>query len=127
MAYITYGTGDYRGELARAKEFNPDGLVINTSASVTDGTFIRQSRELAMNTQWFGNGNFFTIHAWRLSVGPYTEGMILGGARVDPKNAAAFIRAYRSRLGSSRATRKARCTMLSRSSRTGSSTAARMR
>jgi branched-chain amino acid transport system substrate-binding protein len=99
IAYINYGDTDYRGEIARAKDFNPDGLLINTSGSATDGVVIRQSRELGMTAQWYSQANFFTEHAWVVNVGPYVEGMIFGGARVDPVQARDFIHTYNAKMG----------------------------
>ena len=43
--------------------------------------------------------NFYTVHAWREAVGPYAEGIIFGGARVDPQAGRNFIRAYRTKMG----------------------------
>jgi ABC-type branched-subunit amino acid transport system substrate-binding protein len=99
IAFINYGDTDYRGEIARAKDFNPDALLINTSGSATDGVVIRQSREMGLNAQWFSPANFFTVRAWRLNVGPYVQGMIFGGARVDPVQGRDFIRTYRDKMG----------------------------
>lgn len=98
-ALVNIGDIDFRGELARVKSYNPDGLLINTSGSSAETSLIRQARELGITQQFFEDGNFYTTHAWRMAIGPYAEGMIFGGSNVDVKGARDFVRAYRNRMG----------------------------
>jgi branched-chain amino acid transport system substrate-binding protein len=100
VALINLGDADFRGEVARCKEFSPNAIYINTSGSSSaDPQLIRQVREAGMNTQFYLPANFYTTHTWREAVGPYTEGMIFGGATVDRVQGAKFIRDYRSKMG----------------------------
>jgi branched-chain amino acid transport system substrate-binding protein len=100
IALINLNESDFRGPAARCKEYNPDGILINTSSSSqVDSQLIRQIRELGMNQTFYFPANFYTVHTWRQAVGPYSEGQIFGGARLDPKAAQKFIRDYRAKLG----------------------------
>jgi branched-chain amino acid transport system substrate-binding protein len=101
VAFINLGDADYRGELTRAREWKPDAFYFNTSGAIADSVIIRQARELGLNQQFFTSSNFYTTHGWRIAAGPYTEGMIFGGPRIDVSVPVArdFVRAYRTKMG----------------------------
>ena len=101
VSYINMGEADYRGALTRAREWKPDAFYIQTSGSATDGVILRQARELGLNQQFFTSSNFYTSRGWRLAAGPYSEGMIFGGPRIDLRvpQAREFVRAYREKMG----------------------------
>lgn len=101
VTFINLGDSDYRGALTRAREWKPDAFYINTSGSIADAAILRQARELGLNQQFFSSSNFYTSRGWRLAAGPYAEGMIFGGPRIDIRVAEArdFVRAYRTRMG----------------------------
>ncbi len=52
-----------------------------------------------MRQQLFTMANNYRARAWRDAVGPYTEGMILGGLNVDATTAQSFVHKFKQRLG----------------------------
>jgi branched-chain amino acid transport system substrate-binding protein len=99
IAFVNLGDSDFRGALVRAKEFNPDGIFMNTSGSTAETTLLKEARELGLRQQFFEDSNFYSVHAWRMAAGPYAEGMIFGGTNVDLRAGRSFVRAYRDRMG----------------------------
>ncbi len=99
QAPFDLGQTDYRGIIARAKEFGPDAILVQGGGGGDEGVLIKQLRELDMRQQLFTMANNFRARAWRDAVGPYTEGMILGGLNVDATTAPGFIHKFKARLG----------------------------
>ena len=99
---INLGDSDYRGPLARIKEYSPDIVYIQTSGSPSaDALIVRQLREEAVNVPVYFGSNFYTTHSWRIAMGPYSEGLIFCGANVDHDSAYGrkFIRDFRAKMG----------------------------
>jgi branched-chain amino acid transport system substrate-binding protein len=101
-ALINLTDTDFRGVITRAKEFNPDAVFFEASGSQAETTAIRQTRELGITAQFYEDSNFFQTKTWRIAVGPYTEGMIFGGLKIDETQPSvkAFGEAYRKKTGS---------------------------
>jgi ABC-type branched-subunit amino acid transport system substrate-binding protein len=97
-SFFNLGETDYRGIIARAKDANPDAILINGGGGPDEANVIRQLRELNMTQQLYTVANNFRTQVWRDGVGPYTEGMILGGLNVDSSTAPAFVRAYKAKM-----------------------------
>jgi branched-chain amino acid transport system substrate-binding protein len=93
------GQTDYRGIITRAKEFNPDAILVQGGGGGDEGVVIKQLRELDLRQQLFTMANNYRARAWRDAVGPYAEGVILGGLNVDATTAPAFVHKFKQRLG----------------------------
>jgi branched-chain amino acid transport system substrate-binding protein len=94
------GDTDYRGLVARAKEFNPDGVFISQLGGVSGAVILRQVREAGMNATAYLPGIFYDEESFRNAVGPYAENtMIMAGITLDPVAAKQFISAFRIRTG----------------------------
>jgi len=100
-ALINLAETDFRGVITRAKDFNPDAVFFEASGSQAETTAIRQVRELGITAQYYEDSNFFQTRTWREAVGPYTEGMIFGGLKIDTNapSVKAFAQAYRAKTG----------------------------
>jgi branched-chain amino acid transport system substrate-binding protein len=100
-ALANLSEADFRGVLTRAKEYNPDQIVIALQGSTLEGVVVKQARELGITTQILDvSGVQYQARTWRAAIGPYSEGMIFAGLRVDPKLSRDFVHAYRARTGS---------------------------
>jgi branched-chain amino acid transport system substrate-binding protein len=97
---VDLGSTDFRGVALRAKEFNPDQILVSIQGSSLETSVIRQLRELDVNTQLIEPGTFYQSKTWREGAGPYAEGMIFGGLFVNPAVSGDFVRAYRAKVGS---------------------------
>jgi branched-chain amino acid transport system substrate-binding protein len=100
-ALINLTDTDFRGVATRAKEFNPDAVFFEASGSQAETTVIRQVREVGITAQYYSDSNFFQTRSWRLAVGPYSEGMISGGLKIDESfpHGKVFANAYRAKTG----------------------------
>jgi branched-chain amino acid transport system substrate-binding protein len=100
QAFVDLNSTDFRGVAARAKEFNPDQVLITIQGSALETQVIRQLRELDVTAQLVEPGTFYQSKTWREGAGPYAEGMIFGGLYVDPAISRDFIRSYHAKVGS---------------------------
>jgi len=98
-AFLDLAATDFRGVIARVKEFAPDGVFIYMQGSAAETSTIRQIRELGLTTPIFNASNSFYDKAWREACGPYAEGMYFTGYNVDPKAGRALIAAFRAQEG----------------------------
>lgn len=96
---FNYGENDYRGVVVRAKDFNPDGVIVAAPGGLDDTVIIRQLREAGVNAQLFVPGNFIEEPAWRSGVGSYLEGIVMAGLAIDPVAGKQFIDDYRIKTG----------------------------
>jgi branched-chain amino acid transport system substrate-binding protein len=96
---FNYGDNDYRGLVARAKDFNPDGAMFAAPGGLDDTVIIKQLREAGVGVQLFVPGNFIEEPAWRAGVGPYLEGIVMAGLVIDPVNGKQFVDDYRIKTG----------------------------
>jgi ABC-type branched-subunit amino acid transport system substrate-binding protein len=92
------GETDYRGIVARARDFNPDSVLINGQGTPDDGVLIKQMREIGITAPLFNGSNNFSTESWRSSVGQYAEGMVFAGFVIDQDRAKPFIDAYRAKV-----------------------------
>jgi ABC-type branched-subunit amino acid transport system substrate-binding protein len=96
---FNYGTGDYRGLVARVKEFNPDSIYIASQGGVDDTLIIKQVRETGITATINLAGNFFDDPTWRAAIGSYIDGLVMVGMSFDPRNGKQFSDDYRIRTG----------------------------
>jgi branched-chain amino acid transport system substrate-binding protein len=96
---FNYGENDYRGVVIRAKEFNPDGVMVAAPGGLDDTVIIRQLREAGVGVQLFVPGNFIEEPAWRSGVGAYLEGIVMAGLVIDPVAGKQFSDDYRIKTG----------------------------
>jgi branched-chain amino acid transport system substrate-binding protein len=96
---FNYGDNDYRGLVVRAKDFNPDGVMVAAPGGLDDTVIIKQLREAGVNVQLFVPGNFIEEPAWRAGVGSYLEGIVMAGLVIDPKQGKQFTDDYRIKTG----------------------------
>ena len=92
------GETDYRGIVARARDFNPDAVLINGQGTPDDGVLIKQLRETGVNTPLFNGSNNFSTESWRSAVGSYAEGIVFAGFVLDSDKAKPFIDAYKAKV-----------------------------
>jgi branched-chain amino acid transport system substrate-binding protein len=92
------GETDYRGIVARARDFDPDSILINGQGTPDDGVLIKQMREIGLNAQLYNGSNNFSTESWRSAVGAYAEGMVFAGFVIDPNTARPFLDAYKARV-----------------------------
>lgn len=98
-AQFNLGDTDYRGIIARAKDFNPDIIIVQGGGGVDEAIVIKQLRELNLNQQLFTLANNYREPIWRNTVGPYAEGMILGGPNLDTTVVPSFAHAFKQKMG----------------------------
>jgi len=96
---FNYGDNDYRGLVARAKDFNPDAIVVAEQGGIDGTLIIKQVREAGLNAPVFFPGIFYDEVAWRNGVGTYIGGVLEAGIRLDPHAAKQFIDDYRIKTG----------------------------
>jgi branched-chain amino acid transport system substrate-binding protein len=98
-AFLDMTASDYRGVIARAKQFNPDAILVGAQGSTAESTVIRQLREMGLTAKLFNASNFYYDKPWRNAVGSYAEGMIYAGLNVDESvpSGKAFAAAYRAK------------------------------
>jgi branched-chain amino acid transport system substrate-binding protein len=90
---------DFRGPVTRAQDFNAEVVMITGQGSTIEAIAIKQVRELSLRAQIWSFGQNYTSKAFHDAVGPYGEGMILGGLYLDPNVSNAFARRYRAEVG----------------------------
>lgn len=90
---------DFRGAVARARDFNADVVMITGQGSTVEALAIKQCREMGLKAQIWSFGQNYTSRGFHDAVGPYGEGMILAGLYLDPNIANAFARAFRNKVG----------------------------
>ena len=98
-ARFNLGSTDFRGLLARAKDFNPDAIVINGQCTADEGAIMKQARELGIKAPFYQGSACFTEKSWRDSVGAASEGMVYSGFVLDKNKAQPVIDAYKAKLG----------------------------
>jgi branched-chain amino acid transport system substrate-binding protein len=99
-AFVDLDATDYRGSVVRAKEYNPDQIIISVQGGAPETSIVRQCRELGITCQLVNPSDFYQSKSWREGAGPYAEGMIFGGLYVNPAISRDFIRGYRAKVGS---------------------------
>lgn len=90
---------DFRGPVERVRDFNAQVVVITGQGANSDAVVVKQLREMGLGVQIFSLGQSYTSKVWHDAVGPYAEGMILGGLYLDPNVSNAFARRYRAQVG----------------------------
>jgi branched-chain amino acid transport system substrate-binding protein len=92
---------DYRGVIERARTANAQVLLFSGQGSTIEAQAIKQARELGIDAQIWCITNGYTGKSFRDAIGPYAEGLVLGGLNLDPNNPATnpFARKYRAALG----------------------------
>ena len=100
-AFFDMNGTDYRGVVARAKEFKPDAIVLCAQGSAAETTMLKQIRELGITAQIFNPSNFYYDKGWRDAAGTLADGMIFTGANVDASSPIGreFVRAYKTKTG----------------------------
>jgi branched-chain amino acid transport system substrate-binding protein len=96
---FNYGTGDYRGLVARVKDFNPDAILLTSQGGIDDTQIIKQLRETGVNATVGLSANYFDEPAWRAGIGPYLSTILMAGVSIDPKDGKRFIDDYRIKTG----------------------------
>jgi ABC-type branched-subunit amino acid transport system substrate-binding protein len=99
VGYLDFTTQDYRGFVARLRDFAPDAIYVNAQGGQAETTAIRQIRELGITVPMYELAVFYQAHNWRVGVGPYAEGMYFAGVAVPPGTAHDFIVSYRAKTG----------------------------
>lgn len=96
-----FGQSDYRGNAARAKEYNPDIIIVTGQGTADDGNLIRQLREIGITVPIYPAVNVYNLKSWRESVGSYVVGMTMAGPEYDETDPVAkeFLARFRARYG----------------------------
>jgi branched-chain amino acid transport system substrate-binding protein len=98
-ALIDPNATDFRGSIARARDANADVVIITGQGSTVEANAIKQVKEMGLKAQIWSFGQNYTSKAFHDAVGPYGEGMILGGLYLDPNVSNKFARAFRAKVG----------------------------
>lgn len=98
-ALVNVTDSDFRGIATRAKDFNPDMILVNLQGAITETTLIKQLREVGVKAPLTESAVFYDSKYWRDGVGPYSEGMYFAGISVDPTAGRAFIHNYTAKVG----------------------------
>jgi branched-chain amino acid transport system substrate-binding protein len=93
------GESDYRGLVARVKEYGPDNVFLAELGGLAGAQIIRQLRESGVKAPVIMPGIFYTEPAWRNAVGSYIETVIQSGITYDPKAGHNFVTAYQAKTG----------------------------
>jgi branched-chain amino acid transport system substrate-binding protein len=93
------GDTDFRGLITRAKAFNPDALLVWGHGTPDEGTIMKQTRELGIQTPMFNGSANPTVKTYREAGGKAMEGVIYAGFKYEPAAAKKLIDAYRAKLG----------------------------
>lgn len=93
------GDTDFRGLITRAKNFNPDAILIYGHGTPDEGVIMKQTRELGMTTQMYNGCACVTVKSYREAAGKAAEGVIYAGFKYDVVAAKKLIDAYRAKLG----------------------------
>jgi len=100
-SFFDMSATDFRGVVARAKDFKPDAIVLCAQGSAAETTMLKQIREGGLNVQIFNPSNFFFDKGWREAAGSLADGMIFTGANVDAALPAGknFVTVYKAKIG----------------------------
>lgn len=93
------GDTDFRGLVARAKDFKPDAIFIWGHGTPEEGAIMKQIRELGMTTQMYGGCSCVTARSYQKAAGGAANGLIYGGFKYDKQAAKRVIDVYRAKLG----------------------------
>jgi ABC-type branched-subunit amino acid transport system substrate-binding protein len=94
-----FGQSDYRGLVARLKDFGADAIFLATQGGTDDTTIIKQVREAAIKTRVDLSANYYNEPAWRAGIGTYIDSVVLAGVTIDPKAGKTFIDDYTAKTG----------------------------
>jgi branched-chain amino acid transport system substrate-binding protein len=100
-SFIDLNQTDYRGVIAKARDFNPDMVFVSAQGSSAETAVIRQIRELDITAPIYDPGNYFYDRSWRAAVGPYVNGMYFVGLNMDSRINPAFVEAFKKKNGQS--------------------------
>lgn len=98
-AQFKLGETDYRGLIARAKDFSPDAIFVWGHGTVDEAVIMRQVRELGIQAPLYAGCGCPTVKSYREALGEVGEGLIFGSLKYDKQAAAKVISAYKERLG----------------------------
>ncbi len=100
-ARLDPNTTDFRGVITRARDADPQIVMLTGQGTGLEANAIKQIRELGMSTPIWSFAQSYDSKSFRDAVGPYGEGMIAGGLHLDPNLPAAnaFARSYRAAMG----------------------------
>jgi branched-chain amino acid transport system substrate-binding protein len=90
---------DFRGTIARARDFKADALVFTGQGSTVESIAIKQTREMGFNVSLFSMGQNYSNKVFGDSLGVYAEGMVFAGLYMDPKTTPKFTAAYKAKMG----------------------------
>lgn len=98
-AFINLAETDFRGVLARVKEYAPSAIYISAQGSSAETAAIKQLRELGVTVPIFNGSNFFESKQYHEAIGPYSEGMFFVGFGLDKNASKKFAEAYKAKMG----------------------------
>ncbi|MDQ3904564.1 MAG: ABC transporter substrate-binding protein [Actinomycetota bacterium] len=93
------GETDYRGLVARVKDFNPDAILVTGHGTLDEPLIMRQAREIGIQTPFYSACGCATAKSYRDALGDVGDGLIFAMLRYDKQAAAKLISTYRARLG----------------------------
>jgi branched-chain amino acid transport system substrate-binding protein len=93
------GESDYRGLIARVKEYNPDSVFLAELGGLAGAQIVRQLREAGVKALVIMPGIFFDEPGWKNGVGNYIDTIIMSGISFDPRAGQAFVTAYTAKTG----------------------------
>jgi branched-chain amino acid transport system substrate-binding protein len=90
---------DLRGQVERARAANAEVIILTGQGAAVEALAVKTIRELGMKTQIWAFGQSYTSKVYHDAVGPYGEGLVMGGLYLDPNVSNAFARKFRSAVG----------------------------
>lgn len=93
------GDTDYRGIVARAKDFNPDAIFLGAQGGLDDTNIVKQLRETGVRATIGLSANYYQEPAWRAGIGTYIDSVILAGVAIDPVAGKTFVADFTAKTG----------------------------
>jgi branched-chain amino acid transport system substrate-binding protein len=90
---------DLRGQVERARAANAQVIILTGQGAAVEALAVKTIRELGLKSQIWAFGQSYTSKVYHDAVGPYGEGLVMGGLYLDPNISNAFARRFRSEVG----------------------------
>jgi len=90
---------DVRGPIERARSANAQVVILTGQGAAVEALAVKTIRELGLTAQIWAFGQSYTSKVYHDAVGPYGEGLVMGGLYLDPNISNAFARQFRSAVG----------------------------
>jgi branched-chain amino acid transport system substrate-binding protein len=90
---------DLRGPVERARAANADVIILTGQGAAVEALAVKTIREQGLKSQIWAFGQSYTSKVYHDAIGPYGEGLVMGGLYLDPNVSNAFARRFRAAVG----------------------------